>query len=789
MDTSAKKFNSKILIRILCIVLSAITLFFSVWMIALSAISMDYFGERVSSDFTSSYRFESSLISDMDEIARTEYDNYRCQQAQIAIDNQKTDVINKATRIFLEMYNTYKKYNQDIDEVREKKIVVPIKNDVLPISFKAYYEDIENVIDENADYDSADYESVAYSEKSVKSAVEMLYSDMYGEYAYDTIYSEDGELYPYDDIAVLGLNNFNYLFKYDDYTNTNISGLTKETVYTKDIYFAVENGKVKSKGIDSTTVKNISDEISEYDVFKENIKLYVFLDIPEKSENLIDYFENYDKYQALKEINSTVLKYRENLNSYIFAICFLLAVFLVCVIYLIADAIRRKDKKLSFIDYIPLDIQLALGVVLSCGAIAVSDNMYNYGRSYPFVAVLTSCVLLIWLLGLSFAMSVVRSVKSDRKLRKFFFIYWFIKSVGIVLKYIYKKIRNLFRKTIGYKPENYKRRLPIWIALYLFINFLIFVLGLTGEEIGCVFAAFLLVLFNIGCAAAVFVYIKKLDRIITDIHLGDAVSYKDGELPRSLKTLADSYNDYNGKLTVAVNKAVKDERLRTELITNVSHDLKTPLTSIITYADLLSQCDIADEKAREYIDVLNSKGNRLKRLIDDLIEASKVTSGNVTINPTILNLSELCLQSTVDIQSDFDKRNLELVVNIGDVPVTAYADGVKTFRVLENLFSNAKKYSSSGSRVYVDVYKEMREKEYSVIEIKNVSAKPLNISVDELTERFVRGDKSRSEEGNGLGLSIAKELCLIQGGNLEISIDGDLFKVKVVLPCKKVNDF
>lgn len=164
-------------------------------------------------------------------------------------------------------------------------------------------------------------------------------------------------------------------------------------------------------------------------------------------------------------------------------------------------------------------------------------------------------------------------------------------------------------------------------------------------------------------------------------------------------------------------------------------------------------------------------------MIDDLIEASKVTSGNVTVHLAPMNLSELCLQSTVDVQQDFENANLSLVVKQGDKPVNVIADGAKTFRVIENLLSNARKYSAKGSRVYVSVYQEGTN---GVFEIKNISAKPLDITPEELTERFVRGDKSRNQDGNGLGLSIAKELCKVQNGKLDISIDGDLFKAKVI---------
>ena len=233
------------------------------------------------------------------------------------------------------------------------------------------------------------------------------------------------------------------------------------------------------------------------------------------------------------------------------------------------------------------------------------------------------------------------------------------------------------------------------------------------------------------------------------------------------------------ELNRAVEKAIKDERMRSELITNVSHDLKTPLTSIISYVNLLKDCNIEDQRAREYIAVLDEKGSRLKRLIDDLVEASKITSGVITLNLVQLDLGELATQAVVEHQQEFADNGLELIFKGDKKSLTAVADGTKTFRVIENLMSNARKYSAKGSRVYADVYEQDNT---AVFEIKNVSAQKLDISANELKERFVRGDKSRNQEGNGLGLSIADSLCKAMHGNMEITIDGDLFKVKVVLP-------
>ena len=224
---------------------------------------------------------------------------------------------------------------------------------------------------------------------------------------------------------------------------------------------------------------------------------------------------------------------------------------------------------------------------------------------------------------------------------------------------------------------------------------------------------------------------------------------------------------------------MRDARTKAELITNVSHDLKTPLTSVISYVDLLKQCEITDETAKGYLDILEEKSANLKRLIEDLIEASKVSTGNVELHRTPLNLSELAMQAVVEATPELEGRGLEVkFTETEDAPIV-FADGTKTHRILENLLSNVKKYAADHSRVYIRV---ADADAYGVFEIKNISRDPLDMDPQELMDRFVRGDRSRTQDGNGLGLSIAQQLCSMQGGKLDIQIDGDLFKVAVYLP-------
>lgn len=243
--------------------------------------------------------------------------------------------------------------------------------------------------------------------------------------------------------------------------------------------------------------------------------------------------------------------------------------------------------------------------------------------------------------------------------------------------------------------------------------------------------------------------------------------------------MASHINHIGEGLSKAVEKSMKDERLKTDLITNVSHDIKTPLTSIINYVDLLKRENIQDEKIQGYLNVLEAKAQRLKHLTEDVVEASKISSGNITMEYMNINFVEMINQTTGEFAEKFEKRNLQIVLNVPENPVMIRTDGRRMWRVIENVYNNAAKYAMEGTRVYADLIEKQHTVEFS---LKNISEQPLNISADELTERFIRGDVSRSTEGSGLGLSIAKNLTELQGGRFDLYLDGDLFKVTITFP-------
>lgn len=274
----------------------------------------------------------------------------------------------------------------------------------------------------------------------------------------------------------------------------------------------------------------------------------------------------------------------------------------------------------------------------------------------------------------------------------------------------------------------------------------------------------------------------KLHQAIEKLAAGET-SYKvDVSEFTSLEAdLARGINRISDGLETALAEQVKSERLKADLITNVSHDIKTPLTSIINYVDLIKREKIDNPTIQRYLEVLDQKSHRLKTLTEDLVEASKASSGNIKLEITDIDIVELVQQTNGEFEDKYEASRLKMVSTLPNEVIMIEADGRRLWRVLENLYNNACKYALENTRVYIGIEDRGTDVVFS---IKNVSASPLNFSPDELTERFVRGDVSRTTEGSGLGLSIAKSLTELQGGKFRITIDGDLFKVEVAFPIK-----
>ena len=321
-------------------------------------------------------------------------------------------------------------------------------------------------------------------------------------------------------------------------------------------------------------------------------------------------------------------------------------------------------------------------------------------------------------------------------------------------------------------------RVSICFVSYLFLQILLWVLSGKG-----VLSVAMLAGVNLVVLAVLVTDGMQRQKLLTAIQ---EISSEEGNTRISEsglfainRQMAAAVNDLGDGLRHALQEQMKSERMKADLITNVSHDLKTPLTSIINYVDLLKREELHNEKANEYLEVLDQKSQRLKQLTEDLVEASRASSGNVVLDIRRIDVKELLMQTSGEFVERFEARGLQLVENFPQNPQYVDADGRRLWRIIENLFRNVEKYAMPHTRVYLDLINDGDRVAFS---LKNISENPLNISPEELTERFTRGDESRSTEGSGLGLSIAKDLTEIQQGTFEIYLDGDLFKVTVSFP-------
>lgn len=791
LDTNVKKFKYSYLGKLLCIVLALITGLSAIFLTTAEVLTV--INNNVNSNDYSNYTLNTGVERNIEESIADGVNKVHLDPKGLEknLNSQKTKACKSVYNKVMKQLNSYlDKLKIDEDGFDQNEIQYSETN---PISYYVdaasysvdsgnYYKYLYTCLDEFS-YDIPD----GITLKNYKSK---LYKDI--EKSYDNYVKT--QVSQYKTVEYWGIKDgIEYIIIKNNKVAYKTSDLSVKEIMAKHDSFKIENGEIFSEEIPEKTLKSIMQSYRAN--FKaKNYSLYAYINTAKNEPNVSNYFE------AMRQFNDYAGKVNDNLVKLAIIDVILLAASLVIAFYYFKIVGKKDDDspaKLIFIDYIPLLLQLGIvggsGFGLVMLMIAVNETIYD---TSILVAIFAGICFVCWVLLFELCCSVARYSKSGKKFYKHLLLYWLGFALFHIFKFIIKLIVKFFKawhkfnkklfgtfKLYAYKPKTFVRNI-ILLSLAFFagnIGLMIIIVLFFASDIPVFGFIFIVgdVVANTFALRAVCKYFKALDEIIYASSQHIDVPMAIDTLPQSLKILADSMKYTNAELQNAITKAVKDERLRAELITNVSHDLKTPLTSIITYVDLLKNCDIADPKAQEYIHVLDDKGAKLKRLIDDLIEASKVTSGNVSVNLAPMNLSELCLQSTVDVQQDFDKNNLNLVVKQGEKPVTVTADGAKTFRVIENLLSNARKYSARGSRVYVSVYEQGGK---GIFEIKNISAQPLDITPAELTERFVRGDKSRTAEGNGLGLSIAKELCKVQNGELELSIDGDLFKAKVEFP-------
>lgn len=442
----------------------------------------------------------------------------------------------------------------------------------------------------------------------------------------------------------------------------------------------------------------------------------------------------------------------------------------------------KEEITLHNFDQIPTELWILLTAMMVSFALFLSEkflfqflhlflerNFWYYGENLLRSTVIYVCIVVgLFSLIRRYKARTLWSGSLTRRIARSFSLYLIHKSLTVQM------------------GASYIFYLMIHTALSCSIVYLYFNLDMAAAKTGAAIMGILWVV--LGLYVFHRLYKKALqDEIIIqglgNIAAGDT-GYKidTGIFTGREKDLAENINNISAGMDTALQEKVRSERLKADLITNVSHDIKTPLTSIINYVDLIKRENIQDPRIQGYLEVLEQKSQRLKTLTEDLVEASKASSGNVKLEWADIDLVEMVQQTDGEFEEKFAIRHLELVTHTPNEGILIQADGRRLWRVLENLYNNAFKYSMPGSRVYVDVTKNHDTVSFM---IKNISETPLNIHAEELTERFVRGDVSRTTEGSGLGLSIAKSLTELQNGTFDLFIDGDLFKAVITFPVRK----
>lgn len=441
-------------------------------------------------------------------------------------------------------------------------------------------------------------------------------------------------------------------------------------------------------------------------------------------------------------------------------------------VYLTLAAGRREECEeicLSSIDRVKTELMIAGFIIIASQLLMLVAEVTNKEWDVSGLLVASGSVsFLMDSVFLIFYLSMVRRLKAE--------VMW----ENSLVCWLGKGLEKTFRE------RSVTVRVLIAFAVHMVVCF---VLAVGAFYYGNILALILLLVF---CGMEAYIMLRKaveqyrILQGVEEIADGDLNAKIDVEdLHGEDRQLAEAINNIGAGLLHAVDDSTKNERMKADLITNVSHDIKTPLTSIINYVNLIKLEDIENERVKNYVRILDEKSQRLKQLTEDLVEASKVSSGNVKLDMQQIDIVELVCQTGGEFNEKFESKELTIVTKLPKQAVYIWSDGRHLYRVIENLYNNVAKYALEKTRVYVEV---QETGDTAVFSIKNVSEKSLaleNSSVEDLTERFIRGDSSRTTEGSGLGLSIAKNLTILMGGQFDISVDGDLFRATLVFPVYK----
>ncbi len=426
----------------------------------------------------------------------------------------------------------------------------------------------------------------------------------------------------------------------------------------------------------------------------------------------------------------------------------------------------REDIVCNWADRIPFDLYAGAATIAVCLLIiAASDGCFTVANPV-FIIIGCLCILAAAMTALAVILSLATRVKAGQ--------WWRNTVIYCVLHWGVKLLRRAWRLLV-----RVFRAIPFVWRSGLVTGGLLLLLCFFGGMLQAWGLFFFLSLMILAAVVLAAYELRLLQRGGETLAAGNFEAKVDtAHMFWDFKRHGENLNAVGQGMTIAVEERMKSERLKTELITNVSHDIKTPLTSIINYVDLLQKPHTEEEEA-QYLEVLARQSARLKKLTEDLVEASKASTGNLPVNLTPVNVAEALDQALAEYQERLAAGTYQVVVSYPDRETAILADGRLFWRVVDNLLNNVCKYAMPGTRVYVGFE---RAAEWTRIAVKNISSQPLNISAEELIERFVRGDTARSTEGSGLGLNIAKSLTELQNGKLQLTVDGDLFKAELYFP-------
>ncbi|WP_243170767.1 HAMP domain-containing sensor histidine kinase [Clostridium algidicarnis] len=563
----------------------------------------------------------------------------------------------------------------------------------------------------------------------------------------------------------------------EDRLNTNIEDdLNEETISNlkndSDFYLIlnIENKKNVLESADSNFTKEQLKNIINNDSFNyrntENKNLKISYFVPKS-------FIYEDEISLGKE-NYNKLKSKALVEKAILLSAVLVTLTILALIYL---NIQRKDKNKDkgILERLYNKIYIEFQTVILCIALILIISIAYESLKEPVYTILLGIAMIGTYYLMAFTYGSIIEVKG-LGIKEFFRRKSLIYKI---INWVKKIVRRIVEEVFLIKSTGIK----ISIFLILSFMFMISMLSLRGSSD---FITLILVIYILTYIISVISYVVKSANYLNKIVVG-SFKIANGDLnyvideggKGILKELSHNINNMKSGLKDSIDSEIKSERMKTELITNVSHDLKTPLTSIITYVDLIKNEDLTKEERMDYIKVLERKSERLKILIEDLFEASKAASGEVELNIEKVDITSLLKQALAEFEEKIKESSLDFKINLPKEKLYIMVDGKKTWRILENQISNALKYSLENTRVYINI-EDIDNK--VVITIKNISAFEIDFNEDEILERFKRGDQSRNTEGSGLGLAISNNLTKLQGGDFRVSVDGDLFKVIIEFP-------